>query len=155
MGPPVRAADHDPVTVDEHVLERGVKVGKRSPEFCDRPAVLAGPDDPHVEGVVADELRGEEGLGLADIALVPDLLEEATCSGPQFVIGHSRLPAPEGGGARPLVPASRRSAPTVGKGLARTAGASMFRPRETLVSPPARLAVGARRHQAAIRRTSL
>jgi hypothetical protein len=94
-----------------------VEVREGRPIVSDRRAVLTGPDDPHVEGVVTDELRGEERLGLTDVALVPDLVEEATYSRPQLVIGQFPRPlAPEGRGARTLVPASRRSVPTVGKG---------------------------------------
>src|SRR4051812_47943805 len=51
MGAPVRAADHDAVAVDEHVLERGVEVREGSAKGRDRLAVLAGTDDPDVEGV--------------------------------------------------------------------------------------------------------
>ena len=88
MGGPVGAADHDPVAVDQHVLERGVEVRERGPVVGDRPAVLPRPDDAHVEAVVADEPRGQERLGLVDVALVPDFLEEATYRRPQLVIGH-------------------------------------------------------------------
>src|SRR5690242_7907399 len=92
MGPPVGTPDNEPVTVDQDVLECGPEIRKGGPEVRDRPAVLTRPHDPHVGGVVADEVRGEERLGLADVALVPDLIEEATYGRPQFVVRHFRLP---------------------------------------------------------------